>query len=61
LPKYRSTFAPYLNDQTEDILGVNTSQLIVEPAQSHTGIHVENLNLLSCNYLHDGEDKSWIV
>lgn len=61
LPNFRSTFAPYLNDQTEDIFGVNTSQLIVGSAQSHTGIHVENLNLPSCNYLHDGEDKFWIV
>jgi hypothetical protein len=41
--------------------GVNSPQLLIGLAQCYTGIHVENLNLASVNFLHDGKPKYWIM
>jgi len=58
---FRSTFTPYLKDAAEEMSGINGTQLLVGSSMSFTGFHVENLNLFSCNYLHRGADKFWIV
>jgi jumonji domain-containing protein 2 len=41
--------------------GVNAPQLLIGGAQSYTALHVDNLNLASVNFLHDGKAKYWIV
>jgi hypothetical protein len=41
--------------------GVNAPQLLIGPAQSYTGLHVENINLASVNFLRDGKPKYWIM
>ncbi len=61
LPMFRSTFTPYLKDAAEEMSGINGTQLLVGSSMSFTGFHDENLNLFSCNYLHRGADKFWIV
>ena len=58
---FRSTFTPYLKDAAEETSGINGTQLLVGSSMSFTGFHVENLNVPSCIYLHQGAEKFWIA
>jgi hypothetical protein len=60
LPNLGVSFPPYLKNPTSKMSGVNFSQFLVGPAQSFTGIHVENLNLASVNFLDSGH-AYWIM
>ena len=51
----------YLKDPNAKLLGINKSQLILDPAKNYNGRHVENLNWPSCNFLHGGNEKYWIM
>lgn len=56
------SFTPHLkNPASKKMDGVNAPQLLIGGAQSYTALHVENLNLASVNFLHDGKAKYWIV
>ncbi|EFX75236.1 hypothetical protein DAPPUDRAFT_108035 [Daphnia pulex] len=46
------SYTRYLKDPNAKLLGINKSQLILDPAKNFTGRHVENLNLPSCNFLN---------
>ncbi len=61
IPPYKQENTKPTHPCNTKLSGVNFPQLLIMPAQSYTGIHVENLNFASVNFLHDSKPKYWIM
>ncbi|EFX64378.1 hypothetical protein DAPPUDRAFT_266513, partial [Daphnia pulex] len=59
--KFEGNFYSLLERSYNRDVECKCPQLLIGPAQSYTGMHVENLNLANVIFLHDGKPKYWII